>query len=61
MSRKSADDIEVTPANKGGVIDNRISFDFLGFLTGYQNFVELAGGVAHHVKRERLREAGSDG
>ena len=48
MSRKSANDIEVAPANKGGIIDNRISFDALCFLTGRQNFVELAGGVTHH-------------
>ena len=31
MSRKSANDIEVAPANKGGIIDNRISFDALCF------------------------------
>ena len=61
MSRKSADDIEVASANKGGVIGNRISSDSLGFLTGHQNFVDFACGVAHHLQWESLCAARRDG
>ena len=52
VGRKAADDIEVAATQEGGVINDRIWGQFLGFLSCDEDFVEFAGGVPNDFERK---------